>query len=70
MDKNYIQKYFKKIGFHLNSLNEKDFLALVKLSEETSRKKKKNNPCRKWRERSNVQSCQCRSHKTMWHQSN
>ena len=41
MDKNYIQKYFKKIGFHLNSLNEKDFLALVKLTEETSRKKKK-----------------------------
>jgi len=41
MDKNYIQKYFKKIGFNLNNLNKKDFLALVKLAKETSRKKKK-----------------------------
>ena len=40
MDKNYIQKYFKKIDFHLNNFNEKDFLALVKLTKETSRKKK------------------------------
>jgi len=41
MDKSYIQKYFKKIGFHLNNLNEKDFFALVKLTKQTSRKKKK-----------------------------
>jgi D-sedoheptulose 7-phosphate isomerase len=41
MDKYYIQKYFKKIGFHFNNLNQKDFLALVKLTKETSRKKKK-----------------------------
>lgn len=42
MNNNYIQRYFKKIGFHLNNFNEKDFLALVKSTKETSRKKNYN----------------------------
>lgn len=37
----YIENYFSKIYSHLNRLNKKDFISLVQLVKDTSKKKKK-----------------------------
>lgn len=37
----YIDNYFSKIYSHLNKLNKKDFISLVKLVKSTSKKKRK-----------------------------
>jgi D-sedoheptulose 7-phosphate isomerase len=41
MRHNYIENYFSKIHSHLNRLNRKDFISLIQLVKDTSKKKRK-----------------------------